>query len=200
MSNEDFNIDEIDWEIILPRLFAYANYLLKGKSWVRKESKSYKNGKQVDDYVYEAITKFYENPKKYRPEDGDFISFMKENLIRSLISNDYKSAENKKTINISKQPKASDNNDFYLDLILPALNQYFDDQMDYENIINEVTENVKSDPNAESIFLGLIDGMKRREIIEEFNISSKDYDNGVRRLNTIRKQIAKHYGITTNQL
>ena len=78
-----------------------------------------------------------------------------------------------------------DNHDLsYEDIILPYTEPLFIDDTDYHNVKDYIKEQIKGDTIAENIFLGYEYSLKRREIIEEFEISDSEYDNGFRRLKT----------------
>lgn len=193
---------EIDWEPLLPRLHALARSLVKTKKWFREGSDSFSKGQKVEDYVYEGISRYLTHPEKFRVsvESSDFtdklVDYIGYNIIRSLISNDIRSAENR-TSNEEFRPEEDENDEStsYQDAKLPLLNAYFDEQIDYDTIMREIQDAVKDDPNVEAIFFGLSDGMKRRDIIKEFSIPENEYNNGKRRLDTILKNIATKFNL-----
>lgn len=53
---------------------------------------------------------------------------------------------------------------------------------------------IQGDADVESIFLGLYSfGMKPREIMQEFNMPSREYNNGMRRLKTVLARTTLHF-------
>jgi hypothetical protein len=109
------------------------------------------------------------------------------------------SAENQTSTDLFAFESANEydeSSDTFADAILPKLDAYYDDEIDYENIMNFIESETKGDKFLENIFLGLNCGMKRAEIIEEFGMSPSDYDNAMRRLITIRKKAAQKYNIS----
>lgn len=64
----DINTEEPNWESIILILHAHTRRLLQGKTWFRgKNPASYLKGKEIDDYVFDAIGRYLENPQKYDP-------------------------------------------------------------------------------------------------------------------------------------
>lgn len=176
----------INDEVIL-RLEAFARSLLKVQPWFRGgNSNIFLKGKEMRDYVYEGIEKYLRNPKNYDPTKGDLVAYLKWNIIRSLVSNDVTSKENRVTKDVFAYQDDEDSELNYLDRILPCLEPMFEDELDYTKIKEYVEKRLEGDSIAEEIFLGIYsNGMKRNEIIKEFNMSENDYNNGVRRLNTV---------------
>lgn len=191
----------IDWEEIYLSLYAYTYKLVKGHRWFRgKKTASYVAGNTVEDYVYEAIGRYLENPEKYDPASGTLLNYLKLNLIRSLVSNDVRSAENKVTSNVfaiaDEKGEEGEDSGSYLDSVLPYAEAFFDEQVDYESIMKEIEREIAGKPILENIYLGVRSyGMERREVIKEFRMTESDYDNGIRRLTTILNNIAKKYNV-----
>jgi hypothetical protein len=210
----------VDWEEVILRLQSYTRSLLSKKGWykinsvVKKDPKNegeskyestYIKGKEVDDYVYEAIEKYLGNKEKHDPQKGSLLDYLKYGVIRSLVSNDLVSSENRTSRDVFAHSNnlEDDENDngSYLDSILPYAEAYFDMEIDYKGIMNYVQGEIKGDEILEEIFLGIcLNGLKRREVIEEFNLSEKDFDNGMRRLKTILSRTAKKFDLKTQSL
>jgi len=202
MTNPTGGNADIDWEEVILSLQSYTRFLVNGKGWFRgKTSSIYLKGKEIDDYIYDAIGKYLRNPEKYKPEEGSLILYLKYNLIRSLVSNDLASAENqtsKDVFGIADIKEDNDTNDSgsYLDATLPYAEVFFDQEIDYKEIMKHIEEEVKNDKIVEEIFLGLHGyGMPRRDVIKEFNMTDKDFDNGMRRLTTILNNTAKKFDL-----
>lgn len=179
----------IDWEDVIVRLEAFTRSFLKKQHWFRGGNAStFLKGKEMRDYIYEAICRYLKNSEKYDSSKGDLVSYLKWNLIRSLISNDANSEENLTSEDVFAYEdidKDSENTP-YLDRVLPCIEPMFIDELDYSQIKEYIEKRIEDDKVVENIFLGIYSaGMKRREIIEEFNMSEKDYNNGIRRLQTI---------------
>ncbi len=191
---------QIDWEEIIVRLEAFTRSFVKGKPWFRGgKTTSFVMGKEIKDYVFEAIGKYLEEPGKFDASKGDFLDYLKYNLIRSLISNDLSRKENKTTDDVFAfgfDDDDSNDSSPYLDRILPFTEALFDDDIDYTALKEFIEKEVLGDELAENIFLGVYCyGMKRREVIEEFMMTDSDYDNGMRRLKTIFNSAVVHFNI-----
>jgi hypothetical protein len=182
----------IDWEDVLVRLEAFTRSLLKKQRWFRGGSiATFLKGKEMKDYVYEAIGKYLRNPEKYDASKGDLVLYLEWNLIRGLVSNDATSEENKTSLDVFAYDGQSEDGEdsSYLDRILPSIEPMFADELDYTRIKEHIEKEIQGDKIVEEIFLGMYSfGMKRRHIIEEFDMSEPDYDNGNRRLQTIIRQ------------
>src|SRR4051812_11566167 len=101
--------NSIDWEDIIVRLEAFTRSLLKKQHWFHGGAiDSFLKGKEMRDYVYEGIGRFLKHPEKYDSSKGDLVSYLKFNLIRSLVSNDVTSDENKKGTDVFGHPDAFD--------------------------------------------------------------------------------------------
>jgi len=171
--------------------------MLKSKNWFRgKNTTVYLKGKEVHDYVSEAIERFLKNPSQYDEKKSSLLKYFEYYIIRSLISNDIRSSENRSTQDVFLVPSQKDeNNDSnYWDYVLPYIDMFFDQQLDYDLIMTQIETEIKDDKIVEEIFLGVCcDGLHRREVIAEFGMSENDFDNGIRRLGTILNRIANKY-------
>lgn len=194
------NID-IDWEEIILKLESFTRSLVEKKAWFRgKGTTSYLKGKEVEDYVFDAIEKYLRNPDKYDPERGTLVKYLQYNLIRSLVSNDSTSLENQSSKDVFSfevnMENVDENTGSYIDSIFPCVDAFFDQNIDYNEILKEIEENVSKDKIVEEIYFGeRFDGMKRAEIIKEFNMTDKEFDNGKRRMQTILNNVAKKYNL-----
>jgi len=188
--------DEIEWEKVIVQLHAYTVSLTKSRGWFRGlNTKNFTGGKQSEDYVFEAIGRYLKDPKLYDPAKGSLLNFLKYYLIRALISNDLVSAENRTSTDMSLFD-CGDEEENYEEKCQAVLEASFDEEIDYFDIMSKIKECISSDKLAEIIFRGLIEeNLKRREIIEIHKISPSDYDNGMRRLKTLLKTVAKQFDI-----
>jgi hypothetical protein len=212
--------DSIDWEDVILRLQSFTRSLVNKKVWYRnsciskKDSKNdgefryvstYLKGKEVDDYVYEAVEKYLKNPEKHDPGKGSLVDYLNYNIIRSLVSNDLGSSENltSKDVLAYSVNSEDDENDTgsYLDRILPHVEAYFDQEIDCTEILAFIEQEAKGDKIVEELVLGIcFNGLKRREIIEEFDMPEKEFDNGMRRLKTILNKAVKRFDLKKQSL
>ena len=202
MDIQENEIIVINWEEIILGLQSYTRLLVSNKKWFRGgKTKTFLAGKEIEDYIYEAIAKYLQNPEKFDSSKGTLINYLKYNIIRSLVSNDLVSSENQTSKDIytivDKMDSEDENSNSYLDSILPYAEVYFDQEIDYNEIMASIENKVKGDKILEEIFLGYCsENSKRREVIEEFGMSENDYDNGMRRLKTILKDIITKYNLS----
>lgn len=202
MNNQNGENITIDWEAIYLQLYAYTDSLLKSKSWFRgKKINSFKAGKQVHDYISEAIEKHLTDPEKFDVSSNrSLANYLKLHIIRTLVGNDAKSSENRTSKDVfataDQKEQQEEDSGSYLDAILPHAEVYFDQEIDYNEIMSSIETEVKGDKIAEEIFLGVCCcNLKRREVIEEFKMTENDFDNGMRRLKTILHNTSKKYDL-----
>ncbi|MFT4155194.1 hypothetical protein [Parafilimonas sp.] len=198
MSTKQFCIDEIAWEDILLRLTAFTKSWTNGRAWFRgEETSTFIEGKKVEDYVYEAIGRFLESPQKYDPNKGELVDYLKYQLVRTLVGNDLRKLENTQTADIFAYDDFSDEEEEsspYSERVMPYTAAIFPDDIDYAAIKTYIESEIQGDKDTENVFLGVyISDMKRREVIAEFNMTAADFDNGMRRLNTVLKRAALHF-------
>lgn len=200
MSNHISEVTNEEWEDIILRLQSYTRMLVKEKGWFRGvDAGIFISGKEIDDYVFEAIGRYLKNPEKHDPSKRSLVEYLKKHIIRSLVNNDLVSAENQTSSDVFSYEKENEDEDDsapFLDSILPHAEVFFDEEIDFNEIMSYIESETKGDEHVENIFLGLVGyGMKRAEIIEEFGMKPTEYDNGMRRLITIRKKAANKYDI-----
>lgn len=190
--------DDEFWEELYTCLYVFTDKWLQSRQWFRKTSdKTYLKGKQPHDYVTDAIEKYYNCPEKFNPEKGTLLGYLKYNIIRSLVSNDVTSPENLKSKDIQAHKQNEDNSEdsdmVYAELIIPYAENFFDDEIDYNTIVAYVEQEISGRNVEEAIFIGHIDGLKRGEIIKEFGLTEKEYNNGVRRLDTVLNKTINNF-------
>ncbi len=192
-------MEEINFEEIYIQLYAYADQLLKALVWFRKDKPdSYLKGQQAHDYVMGAIEKYLKEPEKYNATTGrSLVNYLKRHLIRSAIANDVRSAENitsSDILGMVGESSVDDNEINNIDAILPYVSAHFDEEIDYEKIIEEIKNEIKDDELMKLIFEEVrCKQNDRRNVIEQFNLDEKDYDNAMKRLKRILNNVSKRY-------
>lgn len=207
MSNEnDSQNDNIDWEQVLLSLHSYTRSLANSKRWFRGNGTSnFLKGKEIEDYVNEAIVRYLQHPEKFDSKKGSLINYLQYNLIRNLVGNDSRTLENKSSDNSfsiahEKEEDMEDSGN-YLDSILPYVESYFDEELDYNNIMDSIEMEIGNDELLKNLFNSVTQqNMKRREVIELYKLTSKEYDNGIRRLKTILNKVANQYDLSKQSL
>jgi hypothetical protein len=176
----DYLIPQTDaeWLPIIDALQTYTRQLAQGKQWFRgKQTEVYLKGKEINDYVYEAIGRLLQHPEKFDAAKGSLIEYLQLNLIRGLVANDIRNAENKTSAEVfGKADQLAEAND-------------------YDQVMKFLEEKVKDDPDVEKLFYGFSLGMKRESILEEFNMSERDYMNAYRRYKTVKKQAITQFDL-----
>lgn len=189
----------VNLEDIYVQLYAYTDQLLKTYIWFRKNrSDSYLKGKQVHDYVMGAIEKYLREPEKFDASSGRLLlTYLKWHIVRTAVGNDARSTENKI---FTELPTSDDSNDggedvfSNIDALLPFVVAGFDEEMDYKKIMAEIAAELQEDEMAKLIFEEVrCNGMDRRDVIRKYNLEDKAYDNGMKRMKTVLKKIAKRY-------
>lgn len=196
MNPYKYDPTQVDWEDVLLRLTAFAQFWAQGNPWFRgPETTSFLKGKEAYDYAMDAIEKHLRRPEKFDPERGDLVDYLKLNFIRSFIRNDVRKIENRTTEDIFAWDDDQDDDGVpYSEQVLPYVDALFPDDIDYAAVKAYIENEVAGDQDAESILLGIYtEGLKRREIIEKLQMTEEVYDNGVRRLNTAIRRAAKHF-------
>lgn len=191
-------MEPIDWEEIYIQLFAYTDQLLKTYSWFRKDKPdSYLKGKQIEDYVQDAIEKYLLEPEKYDPSSGrSLVTYLKWHIIRSSVGNDARSPENKTSMPVLSGDNSADDDDPFCNIesFLPFVKPAFDENIDYKEILKQIHNDLQGDEMAQIIFEEVrCRGMDRREVIKKHSIEDKDFDNGMKRMNRVLKKVAQKY-------
>jgi hypothetical protein len=196
MQNINPQNDEIDWGDVFPRLYAYAHYLLEKFVWFRGAGTDvYLEGKTVDDYVYDAIEQYLLNPGKYDPSTGrSLTNYIKYHILLTLIGNDARSQENRRGVVPVPGTSDEEEGDYSDNILLGVSEALFDQEIDLDKVIADIEKELRSDDIAERIFIGLrLLGYSRKDLIKQTGLSSDEFDNGMRRLNTVLKNTAKKF-------
>ncbi len=200
MKTNTINIDDIDWEDVLLRLHAFTRSWVTSKYWPRGPGTTvFHAGKNIDDYVYEAIGRFLKEPHKFNARKGELVDYLSWNIVRSLVGKDVRLEENKTNTDVvtfiddSEDTEQVSTN--YIDRIFPIAEGYFGQQIDHDKILAYIENKIQGNTILEEIFLGRYDGMKRREIIEQCQMSGPEYDNGIKRLTTILNKVREELNL-----
>jgi hypothetical protein len=186
-------ISDSEWNNIIIQLKAFIESMIEKRSFFRgSSSDSYLKGKEADDYVLETIHMFIENPEKYNPTKGSLIKFLKYYLARNIVGKDFRSKENKVSQEFNEFTIDEDDSSIisYEESVYIAIYEFFEDQLDFKKIVDDLINEIGSDILAENVLFGLINGYKPREVMSEFNMTDNEYNNALRRLKTIQKSIA----------
>lgn len=177
------------------QLYAFTDNFLRSRSFFRGlRSRIYLAGKEVHDYVMDAIEKYLRRPRETTwNKDHPPVGYIKSCIIRTLVGNDLRSAENRLSADIFFVDGKERNTD-ELDIMLPKVEVDFDERIDRQRITMHVRKAICGDGIAGKIYSAIADlGLKRREIMKVFGMSDSEYNNGIRRLTTIIRSTARYF-------
>lgn len=167
---------------LLKVLMAYA-FKLIGDSTLRLS----KNKSDLAyDLAMDAIRMHLENPDRFDPtRNPDLVKYLKYNLLRRIISN-HKELKGQQNEVLYEQ---QDSNGIIVNGVhVEELD--FHDSIDLDNCVALIHNEVKDKFELKQLFeLRYIKDYSRSEIIAELNLSQGEYNNRIRRLDTIRKKI-----------
>ena len=182
---EDY--DNVNWEEVIPVLMAYAFSLLTGKKFTNSRAQlSY-------DFAMDTIEKFLQNKKKFDPSrNPDLLNYLKYNILRQMVYNFRNSSGVKRRVQIETSPESMVSKENILDTIY-STNATFDEKFDTETLIENIEEKISKETTIKSIYeLIYYNGLKRARICSELKISTREYDNSLRRLKRlIDKEVKK---------
>jgi DNA-directed RNA polymerase specialized sigma24 family protein len=179
MSEKKYSDDDL--AVIWAQLFRLADILIGKKKRPLKAA-----GKTPEDYVQEAFTKFLENEEKYDPARGSLSGYIMNQFLRSLIADDFKTRKRDKKI--KGHHEFHDREELLETAYL--INAYLDEQMDFDQIIPQIVDVLKSDPTTLAVYNGrYLDQKKFDEICNEHGLSKEEAYNAVRRINRVLEEI-----------
>lgn len=169
MSEDEFKrlLDSQDWKEIAKGLTLYAHSRLK--FWGLLTERGIR-GYSPKDIALEAISLVYAGDRKWNPDKSDLLSFLKFNVVNSLISN---LARNKEVRSFVDNENADADSGFNTE-----------DEVNAKIVVEEIRKMLSNDQMLLNIFDDLFSGLKRQGICEHLLIDPGDYDNAVRRLKT----------------
>lgn len=182
------NYDSIDskevFERLLKVLMAYS-YKLIGEGTLRL-SKS--RSELAYDFAMEAITRYKEEPSKFDPSrNADLVNYLKFYVLRQLISNQKKSKGQENELLFEKE----DSNGMIVMNTFIEENEIHE-MIDLENTIQLIQKEVEGEQKLLEVFdYRYIKDFSRAETIETLKITPGEYNNRIRRLDTVRKNVVK---------
>lgn len=162
---------------------SYAYALIGGNTEMGKSK-----AELAYDYTMEAITKYLSNKAKFDPSrNPDLVNFLKYNYLRQIITNNklhgkYKYEKAYENIqNSSRAAKETFLKEYHLD-----------EQIDVSTIILQIEEVLSTDEELLPLFNSrYYNDSKRSEICSDLAISLSEYDNRMKRLRRIVKNITQ---------
>ena len=138
------------------------------------------------DFSMESIKRYLEDSSKFdSSRNADLVNFLKFNILRRLISNH-------KMLDGQKRELLYENDDSNGIKVDNSTTEIFDihSRIDLEKALSKIRIEVGSDLDLLSVFeLRYVEDYKPSEVMEELQISSRDYNNRIRRVDTIRNRI-----------
>ncbi len=169
---------------LLKVLMAFA-YRLIGDDTVRLERARHE---LAYDFAMEAIKRHLENPGKFNSErNPDLVKYLKYYIVRQLITN-YKGSKGQRQ-EIAKP-------DFNPDEV-NAVNSYLDrydihDSIDLKQTLEDIQSVISDDPPLLELFeFRYLKEYSRGETIIQLGITQGEYNNRIRRLDTVFKRVIK---------
>lgn len=167
---------------LLKVLMAYAIKLI-GDSTLRL---SKNKADLAYDFSMEAIKRYIENPSKFdSSRNPDLVWYLKYNILRRLISNH-------KTLDGQKREVLYDNHDVNGIKVENASAEIFDihNRIDLQHTLDKIRLEVRCDKDLLSVFeLRYVEDYKPAEVMDKLQITDRDYNNKIRRVDTIRIRV-----------
>ena len=165
-------------------LMAYA-YRLIGDGSIRLERS---RQDLAYDFTMEAIMRHLENPGKFNPErNPDLVWYLKYYILRQLVSNFKESKGQKQEL---AYPEHDPDGMHVMDSYIEAYDIH--DHIDLEKTIEIIYGMLSNDqPLLELFKLRYLEQYSRAETISELSITSGEYNNRIRRLDTVFNRVVK---------
>ena len=154
-------------------------------------------GKEFKDYVWEALERHLKGEDNFDPTRSPLDFHLKENIIRRSIFNDRmpwekKAAEDAKVplteSNVTQLPPRK-----LKDTVKSVASEGAGDEETL--LFDEIEKEINGDDVMERIYLAVFhdvfDFSDRAEICEKYNISLREFENGVRRFMTAGMRVVK---------
>ena len=178
INNEDVFLN------LLRVLMAYSHKLI-GNSTLRL---SKNRNDMAYDFAMETITRHKENPAKFDPsKNPDLVKYLKLYILRQLVSNHKKLKgqenevlfENEDSNGINVMNTFIKENDIH-------------ETIDLENTIQLIKDDISDNPLLLELFdFRYIKDYSRAETIDVLGITKGEYNNRIRRLDTVKKRVVK---------
>ena len=159
------SLNDEPWEEIIPELTKYAYYNIRFRKFVQGEP---------DDYVQQAIQALYSGNRRWNQEAYPTITDFLKSVIDSMISNWSRSRgakDQRSTSSIEDVPEIASQEGISIE--------------QYEELEHELFRIVADNPEDTELYCvldGILDGKKRREIAEEWDLTPDDVTNIKKRL------------------
>lgn len=140
------------------------------------------------DMAMESIQRHLEDPSKFNPSrNPDLVQYLKYYILRRLISNH-------KNLDGQKKEVLYENQDVNGITVENSFTEAFDihQSIDLSDTIDKIRVEIGDDKDLAEIFdLRYTKEYTPGEIMEELKISSREYNNRIRRVDTIKRRVIR---------
>jgi len=158
-------LDQQDWNVIIKRLTIYAYSRLK--FWNLVTEKGIK-GYSAEDIALDAITFVYSGEWNWNPKKSDLLTYLKFHVVNGLVANLARSKEVLSQVN-----KEGIDAEYEFNI---------EENINAKSVTELIRAHLKDDKRLLNLFDFLYAGMKRKDVCNETGMSSKEFDNDIRRL------------------
>jgi|SRR5690554_366662 len=138
------------------------------------------------DFAMESIKRYLENPEKFIPSrNPDLVWYLKYNILRRLIFNH-------KNLEGQKREVLYENHDSNGISVENAFNETFDihNSIDLNDTLDKIRSEIANDKDLLNVFeLRYTKDYKPAEIIKKLEITSREYNNRIRRVDTVKRNV-----------
>lgn len=135
-----------------------------------------------ENLLKESVNRALNGTRKW-PKDIDFVVFLK-NAIRS-ISSEYRGKESR----VFRKLKADESSNLEENALEKIING--ENQDERKELYKKLWDDFEGDETVLEIFLGYEEGLKGQVLRDSFDISNKDYDSALKRINRYRSKLPK---------
>jgi DNA-directed RNA polymerase specialized sigma24 family protein len=161
-------LDNHSWEESITKLMGYAKLQIDLQ---KMKGRKFPVDRNIEDVVYEAIEKVYSEDRKWNPQEEPDLHRFLLSTVKSVIDNTVKLQDSK------KRETVGDYDDFYL-----PTEDHTVENIDFIRLEQLIAEALKEDPLLCLVYKAVKDGLKPKEIAEEYNIDIKKVYSAKRQL------------------
>lgn len=158
-----------NWEDIIIRLTDFASKQLKFWNLINEKKTK---GLLAEDIAMDTIEKVIKGEWNWDPEKSDLLDYLKFHVVRGLVSN------------LAKSKKIKLNSNFDITDLRGIKDSVYtvESEINANEVLNHLQKIIKGNEIEEKILEGIINGLKKNEIINEYKMTKEDYNNGYKRV------------------
>ena len=194
MDPETFRLlEEADWGEIGKELYAFAVWWARKYQWRYGKGQDLALGKSIDDIVQEVIVKTLQGDRKWDPERGALVPWLKDQ-VKSIMDALARSAAhryereslesmNEEGVGDKAEYQAS-KSDVHTPLQSPDPKEAVLQQEDVEHQVDALYQAMDGDQELEEILSAILDGCERKPklLAAELGVPVKDINNRLKRI------------------